>query len=1260
MTRVLGIAIMRLVIATLCCVNLLLAGASVAQAQDAPVVAEDTAGVPVEAEDADAGAAVPDPPTAPAAGTDPAGEPTGEPAEPAVSAAALPEAPEPSTAPAEGPEVEPKPQPAAEADAADADDSLTEEQKRWFEEYKELAGAYMAVNKDYEGALRGYMVAEIQARIDASDGTREELVMGIREKEAERRREAMAALDSFLARYQRYKDDPQYREHIADGLFRLAELHRDHSEYEMDLNQLLFDQRMQEYDWGIRPSPPSEEEANYARALELYLRVVHEFKDYRYRDMVMYLAGYYLRLSEELEQSNKVLRGLVTTYPDSFYAMGAWMLIGHNSYDSLEYKVALEAYGTVASKKENNDYYEDALYRLGWASFEEFKYVPAINSFLQLLEYGEEMKGRKKQRLVLRREAVESIANSFVDEDWDGDDMPDFEDATLFVQRALSHINRDRPYEKDILKQFGDLLFDLKDSKHFQQSVMVYGEYLRRYPMDSDNPLIHDRIVYSYYELSQNPTLPPAERDRYARLGMDERRRMAELYGRGSKWEDMHRYDAAALKQAAEKLSVVLLERAELLHQMAMEKKEELGKEAAQSDYRAASGALQDFLDQFPKSSKRLDILRRLADVQMFGLSQFYEAAETFRQLRDAKKKNNPYLEESAGMVMEALAKIIAAAEAAKDPALPIPEGLFDLKRGTTLAMITPQDDKDPTKPNTVTPVEIPAVVLDWTHAVAKYLTYDFAKQDRASAGALEYSISKVYLRYGHFEEARKRCEAILKEYKTDKILPLYCYTDFIRTFRLENDLDNLEKIAQRMKAEGRGEADDIEKLLKGITKVRLDARLGRAGELISKAQEIEQKEGEVGGSEGVDVEGPSVSTDELRQKMEFYTKAAHELEKIVDETPDYDKADTALIGAAQSFEKIKYYDKAARLYKRLVEEDRFRESKHRASAIMSLAENYEKFFNFAGAVRIYGKLPAEYPDDSGVKKAMLKRAELLENDQRYVEAAEAVTAYLKEFPKDANAPKLRYVVATLYEKGEDKAGMERTFKAFLKRYGKAKGVVVNVMIGHLKLGRLEDERGNKRTAQSHFKAIVSLYEKSGQKSGGRAAGICAEANFRLAESKFYEYEAIKIVGRSKQQRKAGKQKLEKLKELEAIYGKITDYGSPKWIVAAFFKVGSLWKDLSVSFASAPYPKDAPQDEDAKYEYQIAMGDLKARFEDNARQYWRNGAEIAKKTGIYDEWTYKILVELNRYEEDRLKYPLFRELKQYSSQQPLLHFPVGE
>ncbi len=1231
---------MRLTFVTFVLICLAAPGATRLAAQEAPPVvpADDVEPAPVEPDVEPAVEPAPVEPVAEPA-VEPVPEPAAEPAtEPATEPAAAPDPPElaaepgvePTPAPVDAPAVEPE-EPADDAQEQD-----------WFAEYRALAKVYGAMNDDYVSSLQGYMRDEIQARIQASQATRDEMVMKLSEVEARRRKAAMDAVTAFIKRYDRYKDDPQYREHIADALFRLAEMHREHAEYEMDLDAKLYDQRMREYEWGIRPSQPREADADYGPSLRLYSRVVNEFPDYRYRDMAMYLMGYYHRLSEKLVESTRVLRRMVADYPESKFAMGSWMLIGHNSYDVSNYKLALEAYSTVASRKENNEYYEDALYRLGWASFEEFKYVDAIGAFLSLLDHGEETKGQKRQRSLLRKEAIESIANSFVDEDWDGDDLPDFEDPQQFTLRAMKYITRGRPYEKEILRKYADLLFDLQDAKHWTQAVIAYAEYLKQNPMDPENPLIHDRMVYSYYELSQNAAIAPPARMRYAELAMEERRRMAALYGKGSKWAEMHRYDAKALKLAASKLGTNLLERAQLLHQMAQERKEETSSEEAAPLYLRAASAYEDYLEQFPESANYVEMLRRLADIQMFGLHDNAKSAILFARIREMDRKDNPYREEAAELAIEARANLVVEAAERNDPAVPIPEKLFDTSVGTTIASIELVDKKDPTAKKKVNAVEIPPVVMAWMADAQKFIDMNFeGKENHEKNGMLAYLMGKIYLRYGHFDEARTRLNAVLQAYGTHPLLSVYCYTDIARTYRYENDLDNLETVSQRMMSEGKGDPESVGDILEGIKDARLKARFQRAGGLLDQAKQAKEE-------------------GKIKEARELYSKAANELELIVDENPNFDKADVSLLEAARAYEEVQLYDKAATLYRRLVEEDRFKKSDYREMAVLNLAENYEKFFNFTGAVTTYRRLVREYSKGDNVKRALLKIAELLENDQRYVEAAEAVQEFLSAYPRDERAGKLLYLTTNLYEKGSDKSNSEKVLKRFLKKHGRDKDFAVKSMTAQLKLGRMAEEKGKKKDAQKRFKEVVKLYDSNGLQPGTRAASLCAEANFRLAESKFSEYERITITGKSRQQRTRMKQKLDKLKELQNIYGTINNYDAYAWTVAAYFKAGALWKDLSDSLANAPYPSDLPQTEEAQYQYQIQMGDAKARFEDKARSIWREGIEIAKKTGVFNDWTYKILVELNKYEEDRLRYPLFREIKQLVSDEPIFHFPSGQ
>jgi tetratricopeptide (TPR) repeat protein len=1147
----------------------------------------------------------------------------GQPDEPPLTA----DAPEPVSAPAP---------PAAPAATAPLDKPEgSGEVDAFRKDYNELAEAYTALSKDYEETIKTYMTEEIQALLDAANRTRQEMVGQIQEIEAKRRKEAIATMESFVGRYFRYASDPQYREHIADALFKLAELYRDQAEYTMELDGRLRDQRMREYEDGIRPSPPREAEADYSKALDAYARVMTEFPEYRYRDMVMYLLGYYLRVSERVEDSSKVLEEMVAAYPASDYAMAAWMLVGHNNYDLSNYPKAIQAYRTVVERKENNENYEDALYRLGWSCFEVFKYEQAISAFLSLLDYGEDQKGKKKQRIALRREAIESIANSFVDADWDGNDLPD---PDYGPGRALRYISRNKSYEKEILRLYGDLLFDLRDAEHYKHGVQAYGAYLNRFPDDPENPLVHDRIVYCYFELSRTTTLPEAERAQYEELAMQERNRMVGLYGKDSRWAELHKYNAKALELASSKLSVNLLEQAQLVHQHAQEVKDESGAAAAAPYYEQAANAYRMFLAEFPNHPQYVEMLRRYADVEMFGRSDFVEAAKVFSQLRDLDRKDNPYREESASLVIEARAKLVEAAAASANAGTPIPEKLFDMSTGTTLATIEVSDAKDPTKPRKVTPVEIPQVVVNWMADAQKYVDMEFpGEKNREYSGTLAFQIGKIYLRYGHFGPAREQYEKVLAKWGDHSLLSVYCFTDMARTYRLENDLDNLEIVSNRMKEQGKGDAESVNEILASIKDARLQARFQRAAELLEQAK-------------------AATANKEVKLARELHSKTATELEQIVDENPTFDKADVALLEAARSYEEVQLYDKAATLYRRLVDESRFEKSEYREMAVWNLAENYEKFFAFSSAVKTYLKIVSDYPKSANVKKSMLLAAALYENDQEYLEAAELIEDFLKRFPNEETSAKLAYSLIDLYEKGQDKARTERALSSFLKKHGKDPKMVVQAMTATIKLGRAAEEAGRKKDAQQYFKNVVKLYEESGQKPATRPATLCAEAAFRLAESRFDEYSTIRLGTSSSQQRKQGVLKRDKLMELEKIYATITNYESAEWMVAALYKAGALWKDLAEVFATAPYPSDLPQDEDFKYQYEIQIGDLRAKFEDTARSRWRDAADIAQKTGVYDEWTYKTLVELNRFEEDRQRYPLFREVKQFTSQEPLLLF----
>jgi tetratricopeptide (TPR) repeat protein len=1152
----------------------------------------------------------------------PAGQSWAQEAAPVAPAVAAPEAA--AVATPEAPAVATPEAPAAIS--AEAEAALIVE---------EMSKIYAAEGRGYMKDVADFMASQIQDRIDGINDRFQERYDAIEEKEAERRKEAIAAFESFILRYDRYKGDPQYRTLVADVTFRLAELYREHSDYLYSVDRRNYDQFMAEYLRGLRPSPPREATADYSRSVAVFWRMVGDFRDYRYRDMALYLLGFYLRDQLEFDESNRALTQMLKDHPDSQYAIGAWMLLGENQYSMSRFAEAVTAYEKVMEFGEETPYFENALYRLGWSSLQTFRYKQSISSFIRLLDYyekGEEGAAKKK---ALVEEAQETLANSLVDEDWDGDGITD---PDYGVERAFEVLKRDRPYEKPVLRIFAKTLYDIQDARHWEMAAAAVKEYLRRYPLDEENPELHDKVIGAYIYLSEEGLME--RRAVFAEMAQNERDVFRRTYGKGSEWYRTHEHNASVMAKAREKLEIAIIERAALLYNKALDVKETQGPEAAVPHYRQAIEAWASYLDEFPESKSFLETRMQLAQAYMFGTSQFDLAAAEYQAVRDDKRAENPFVERAAFNSIVARDKQVM--KEASVGAANLPPDLFDTSAHKLLAQVGERDQKDPTAKVQVLASEIPPVVQAWLNEAGLYLSMGLKNDtDPEFVGRLAYLISRVYYRYGHFEESRTRLTAILEKYGSDDLLSTYCYADLARMYRVENDLDKLEELSIKMRQEGKGDPRDLEDLLGQIKDARYTARFQRAAELLRQA-EAALKEG-----------------NKDAEARELYSKAALELEQIVDENPDYRQADLALIGAAQAFETVKLYEKAANLYRRIVQEKRFDTSKERENAMYFLARNYKLFFDFQRSVKTYDQLTRDYPKSKFTKEALLEAASLQENDQDYLGAASTLERYLGEFAGDTKEPAIRFQLAKLYEKGGKAEASDKANRDFIKRYAGKKDQSARIMEAHLKLGRVAHESGKAKEAEGHFQAIVALFVESGMQPESTEAAKAAESSFWLLDAKYNSFMARKITDkRSKVQMDQMKDMIEQLKtlavEMNDIHSKYKAYG---WSVAAKFREGKLWKHLTEVLTALPPPPGL--DPEAEDLYTQRIGDFSTQFEDMARKVWKEAINNARRLGITNEWTNRILVELNQYPDDRLEYPLFKEEKRMYLEEPLMSPVLG-
>jgi tetratricopeptide (TPR) repeat protein len=380
---------------------------------------------------------------------------------------------------------------------------------------------------------------------------------------------------------------------------------------------------------------------------------------------------------------------------------------------------------------------------------------------------------------------------------------------------------------------------------------------------------------------------------------------------------------------------------------------------------------------------------------------------------------------------------------------------------------------------------------------------------------------------------------------------------------------------------------------------------------------------------------------DEARAR-ELYSEAAVDLEKLSDSGLSPSLAARCLTLAALCYHEAKLPSKAVRLYRRLVDEERFRSSEHRENALLFLADSYQQSFGFDEASKAYLRYGEEYRDGKEVRRALVSAALLHETAEDYLRATEAVERFIRLFPKDETTPKMAYVLIALYEKLGDHKAARRAAKKFLKKFGSVAAHSNSSMRATLKLGRWAAESGESSAARKFFKRVVKLFVSNGKMPASRAAKMAAEAAFRLTPPVVEDYRAIRISGKSSKQRKLLESKRNKLLELESALGNVAKYDSPDWKIAAIYRVGLLWDDLAGSLEDAPYPTDLPKEAELMLVYEEQVADIVARFRDKARGLWSQGVKVAKQSGVCNEWSAKTLVALRKFPEERLRFPVAR------------------
>jgi cellulose synthase operon protein C len=1110
-------------------------------------------------------------------------------------------------------------------------DGAGEEFVSQMRDFRRAYTRYAAEIGDYQVTVDAIVDAEYARRVAAVNAA---YGQKIRNTEAAERTARVNAIGEFERFIEANPNAPQY---TPDATFRLADLYFEKANDDYLLADEAYQVNLARYEEGELADPPVDPEKDYGDTIRTFRKLIDGWPDYRMLDGALYLTAYCeLQMGNDTVGRN-LLAEMIQARPDSRFVPEAWIRIGeyHFLYNELDY--AKQAY-LEAMKFPESKYFDKAMYKLAWTHYREDEFDQAIRLFQQLVEYSDELKKRTGNESVLRPEAIQYIAISLAEEDWDS--PPDgVRDDDFGLIRVKHYITGDKPYEREVLTHLGNYLHE---NTRYADEVDIFRFILARYPLDRKNPEIHEKMILA---LLRDDNLPAA---------FEERGKLNEYYGPESDWFAYQRRigNVEAVRYADKLVRENLIQSATWHHAEAQKvrnagavKEDDALLAEAREKYATAAQRYNEFLVRYPNDKDFYQWNFYFAECLYYS-EQFEPAYQQYRVVREMNLRTNDYQEISAFNAVKALElRLKELVEQKELPPKVLPRGFDDVRETAEGQQAARGDDGDDQR-TTFDPQALPKLVEKYVTAMDRYVVLGLKNpEDPALEAKFAFQSAKVFYDYDDFDTARERFSWIVDHFPEDE-MAYFAGSLLLETYRRENDFDKLAMWAEKLASVIKGPQAEA---------VKAEVRTFRLGALFKSAEQL------------------------FSEKK--YEAAAEEYQRLLAEDPETQYAAKALNNAGLSYEYVKRYESAMKLYKRVYREHP--KDPLAALALHRVAVNQQRFFDFDNAVQSYilfydkyRKKPQSDMDEAGLSsfnlkekrgQALISAALLLENLQRYTDAAPAYEKFAKEYPAHEQAPTAAWTSVLVWKKTKQMKTFLKAIEKYIKGYGGDPENNDRVFQGLGWIADYHEGRGDTRKADKTYRRILDEYLRRNIEPGSNSAQYAAEAQFMFAERAYEKWANLDIKGKLKAQKKLLKQKVEGQQELTKKFEQVFEYQNIDWTMAANFRIGSLFQEFASSLYEVPIPFAEDSEE---YEiYRTSLEDIAIPLEDEAIVRYEKTISVAREQKLVNDWTKKTLEQLNQYKPQ--EYPLYKQERRAMSSgsltgqslippSALVESPVGE
>jgi tetratricopeptide (TPR) repeat protein len=330
------------------------------------------------------------------------------------------------------------------------------------------------------------------------------------------------------------------------------------------------------------------ERAGPREAIRLYDELLAKYPAYAYRDQVLYQKA---RAYDELGQtaeSMKVMEQLIAENPRSRYIDEVQFRRAEHFFAHKKYRDAEGAYGAIVTIGPASEYYEIALYKLGWALYKQEFYEEALHRYFALLDY--------------------KVSRGY---DFDAKHAPAeerrIEDTFLVTSLSFSNLggpevvgeyfatNGHRVYEDRVYRYFGEFYLT---KLRYQDAATVYKSFVSLYPFHASSPRFSMRVIEIY------------ETGGFPQLVLESKKAFASTYGlQGEYWRH---FDVSKSPEVLAYLKSNLKDLANHYHAQYQDEKQ---KDEKPANFAEAARWYREFLTSFHDDPESPPINYQLADL---------------------------------------------------------------------------------------------------------------------------------------------------------------------------------------------------------------------------------------------------------------------------------------------------------------------------------------------------------------------------------------------------------------------------------------------------------------------------------------------------------------------------------------------------------------------------------------------------------------------------------------------------------------------